>query len=172
MVVIEESGMKFGEYPEEDVFHIEASPQYRKKLMSQGVKSCEFILSRNKVLYFIEAKTGSPKETTEDSPEEKKEKYTHYISEITGKMKHAVSLYANILLRRYGPEGVPADLLRNDPSDKEIRLILVVKNAKKEWLVPLQDKLRSEMNTFCSIWKIKGLFVINESTAREKHFVI
>ena len=64
--------------------------------------------------------------------------------------------------------GVPEKLLKYDLSEKEIKLVLVVKNAEKEWLMPLQEKLRSELRVFCALWKINGLFVINERTARQK----
>ena len=172
MEPIVESGMQFGLYSDENVFRIEKSPQYQLKLMPNGVKSCEFILLRDNTLFFIEAKTSSPMEITADTPEEKKKKYNEYISEIVDKMKHSVLLYANILLCRYDSGGVPAKLMNHDLSYKEIKLVLVIKNAEKEWLTPLQEKLRSELRVFCAIWKINGLFVINELTARQKHFVI
>ncbi len=43
-MIIEESGMQFGEYPDNAVFYIEKSPQYQKQLMPNGIKTCEFIL--------------------------------------------------------------------------------------------------------------------------------
>ena len=60
MTIIEESGMQFGEYPDETIFHIEKSPQYMDHLMPNGIKSCEFILKKNNILYFIEAKLRVP----------------------------------------------------------------------------------------------------------------
>lgn len=172
MEPIVESGMQFGIYPDENVFRIEKSSQYQQKLMPNGVKSCEFILLRDNTLFFVEAKTSNPREITADTPEDKKKKYNEYIAEIVDKMKHSVLLYANILLCRYDSSGVSAKLMQRDLSGKEIKLILVVKNAEEEWLVPLQEKLRSELRVFCALWKINGLFVINEMTARKKRFVI
>ena len=75
MVVINESGMCFGEYSEEDVFHIEKCGQYRNHLMPNGVKICEFILKKTNTLYFIEAKASCPNQITADSAEEMREKY-------------------------------------------------------------------------------------------------
>ena len=172
MEPIVESGMQFGIYAEENVFRIEKSAQYQKKLMPHGVKCCEFLLLRDNTILFIEAKTSNPMEITADTPEEKKKKYNKYIAEIVDKMTHSVLLYANILLCRYDSGGVPAKLMNHDLSDKEIKLVLVVKNAKTEWLIPLRDKLRSELRVFCAIWRINDLFVINELTARQKHLVI
>ncbi len=172
MEPIVESGMQFGIYEDGTVFHIEKSAQYRQKLMPNGVKCCEFILLRDNTLFFIEAKTSNPREITADTPKDKKKKYNEYISEIVEKMKCSVLLYASILLRRYDSGGVPAKLMKHDLSDRQIKLVLVVKTAEKEWLMPLQEKLRSELRVFCAVWKINGLFVINEITARQKRFVL
>ena len=46
-VIIPESDMEFGEYKENQVFHIEESRQYTEKLRQQGVRCCEFILLRS-----------------------------------------------------------------------------------------------------------------------------
>lgn len=140
--------------------------------MPMGVKSCEFILLRDHAIYFIEAKTSNPKETDEDTPADKIQKYHEYIEDVVDKMKHSVSLYAGILLRRHDSGGVPEKLMSYDLSGKKIKLVLVVKNAKKEWLIPLQEKLWSTLGAFRVLWNIDGFYAINESTAREKHFVI
>ena len=49
-VIIEESGLRFGEYYEDQVFQIEASEQYTKSLRQNGIKTCEFILRKGKKL--------------------------------------------------------------------------------------------------------------------------
>ena len=51
-MIIEESGMRFGEYPDNMVFYIEKSPQYQIHLMSNGIKTCEFILLKDLALWF------------------------------------------------------------------------------------------------------------------------
>ena len=59
-VIIPESDMEFGTYQEKQVFRIEESEQYTKKLRQQGVRCCEFILLRSIKLLFIEAKKSYP----------------------------------------------------------------------------------------------------------------
>lgn len=172
MVTISESDMRFGEYREEDVFYIEKCEQYKNNLMPNGVKSCEFVLKRADTLYFVEAKTSCPNQITADSTEEKRKKYNEYIAEITDKMRHSLSLYANILLKRHDAIGVPEALLETDLSEKSIKLVLVVKNAKTDWLIPLTDKLNKELKRESKIWKFADFYVINEERARQKHFVI
>ena len=171
-VIIPESGMQFGEYKEEHVFQLEKSDQYTKELRPNGIKSCEFILRRNNKLYFIEAKKSCPKQIMEDTPEEKITKYKKYIQDIALKMKHSLSLYTNILLERYEAKGVPELLQEKNMSNIDIRLVLVVKNADKEWLIPFQDVFRKVLKDELKIWKIPDFIIINEITAREKHFVI
>lgn len=171
-VIILESGMQFGEYKEEQVFQLEKSGQYTKKLRPNGIKCCEFILRRKNKLYFIEAKKSCPKQIIADTPEEKITKYKEYIQDIALKMKHSLALYANILFERYETKGVPELLQERNMSNIDIRLVLVVKNAEKEWLIPFQDVFRKVLKDELRIWKIPDFVVINETTAREKYFVI
>ncbi len=171
-VIIPESDMQFGEYTDEQVFQLEKSAQYTEKLKEKGIKTCEFILRRGSKLYFVEAKRSCPRQITADSPEEKIKKYNEYIHEIVWKMRHSLTLYANILLKRYGSEGISELLRKADMSGLEIILVLVVKNAEKEWLVPFQDVFRNRLRDEMGIWKIHHFFVINEATARAKHFIM
>lgn len=54
-IIIPESDMQFGKYKEKQIFQLEKSEQYTKKLRQQGVRCCEFILLRSNKLCFIEA---------------------------------------------------------------------------------------------------------------------
>lgn len=170
--IITESDMQFGEYQQEQVFHLEKSSQYIKNLKPNGIKSCEFILRRGNKLYFIEAKKSCPRQIKADTSEEKKIKYKEYIQDVTLKMRHSLTLYSNILLERYDTEGIPERLREQSLSDLEIRLVLVVKNAEKDWLIPFQDVFRNMLQDELRIWKIPCFSIINEETARNKHFII
>lgn len=171
-MIIEESEMQFGNYPDDAVFHLEKSPQYHKKLRSNCVKSCEFILFKENALYFIEAKKSSPNEISADSPAEKIQDYNKYITEITEKMRHSLALYASILLKRHDCTDVPPLLLETDLSGKELKLVLVVKNAQPQWLIPLSEKLNRVLKPETGIWKCSRIFVINEATARDMNLVV
>ena len=52
MEPILESEMLFGPYSDDEVFWIEKSRLYTKKLQQNGVKCCEFILNRGKKIKF------------------------------------------------------------------------------------------------------------------------
>lgn len=169
-IIISESDMQFGKYSEDQVFHMENSKQYMKKLRQNGVKSCEFMLLRGKKLYFIEAKKSCPNQITANFPEEKKKKYHEYIQNIVEKMRHSLELYANILLKRYSQDGVPEPM--RDTENLDIRLVLIVKNADVAWLDPFRDKFRKELKKEMLIWKIPDFIILNEEQARKKHFII
>ena len=87
-------------------------------------------------------------------------------------MQHSLALYANILLERYTSDGVPDLLKKIDLSDLEIILLLVVKYAENEWLAPFQDVFRTKLRNELRIWKIRAFNIINETTARNKGFII
>lgn len=99
-VIIPESDMKFGIYQEKQVFRIEESERYMKKLRQQGVRCCEFILLRSNK----EAKKSYP-DPINGIIKDKNQYYTD-IKEIVEKMRHSLDLYANILLNRYVQDGV------------------------------------------------------------------
>lgn len=171
MPVIEESGMRFGEYDIDNIFQIEKSHQYTDKLRQNEVKCCEFILFRDDTLIFIEAKTTNPREITAESSVEKIRKYNEYISDILTKMRHSLLMYANILLDRIPNDGISPVFLEKGLSDRKIKLILVVKNAEISWLLPLSEKLNREFSSEMQIWNISRFFVLNEEQAKRKNIV-
>ena len=167
-VIIPESDMKFGEYKENQVFQIEESTQYTEKLRQQGARCCEFILLRSNKLCFIEAKKSYPDPIGGPLKDEKQ--YYRDIKEIAEKIRHSFDLYVNILLNRYSQDGVSEEMKKVE--NLEMRLILVVKNADKSWIVPLQDIFRKELNAEMRIWKVPDFFILNEEQARKKHLII
>ena len=107
-VIIPESDMEFGTYQEKQVFRIEESEQYTKKLRQQGVRCCEFILLRSNKLLFIEAKKSYPDPI--NGITKNKEQYYKDIKEIVEKMRHSLDLYANILLNRYTQDRISEEM--------------------------------------------------------------
>lgn len=60
MVTIQESGMTFGPFQEDQIYWIEKASAY--KSLGQGIKSVEFVYKKNAdKLFFIEAKSSCPK---------------------------------------------------------------------------------------------------------------
>lgn len=176
-VIIEESGMRFGEYNENQVFRIETSNQYTRSLRQNSIKSCEFILQRENKLYFFEAKSSCPRQIIGDisstERKKKKEAYDKFVEEIVLKMRHSLSLYGNILLKRYTQDDVPNTMITPNLMDKTIYLIVVINtNGIWEPEPELEDDLNLHLNDVMQIWKIQRLLVISDHIAREKHFIL
>ncbi len=167
-IIIPESGMKFGTYQEKQVFRIEESEQYKKKLRQQRVRCCEFILLKSNKLLFIEAKKSYPDPINGIIKDENQ--YNTEIKEIVEKMRHFLDLYANILLNRYALDGVSEEM--KNIENLTIRLVLVIKNADKSWIIPLQEKFRKELYPEMHIWKIQDFIILNEEQARKKRLIV
>lgn len=87
-------------------------------------------------------------------------------------MRHSLSLYGNMLLKRHSQDGIPDSMVNPDLSEKDICLVLVI-NTNGTWKPEpeLEDDLNLRLNDVMRIWKIQRLFVINDQTAREKEFI-
>lgn len=78
-----------------------------------GVRSCEFLLLKNEMLFFIEAKKTCPNHLEASSTEEKRKKYEEYVNDIVQKMKDSLMLYTNIVLHRYDQVGISNENMEN-----------------------------------------------------------
>ena len=59
----------------------------------------------------------------------------------------------------------------NSLKDKKLGLILIIKNHRKEWLIPIDDKLNSLFHSIKKVFLIDFFKVLNEETA-EKYGLI
>lgn len=72
---------------------------------------------------------------------------------------------------RYSDDGVPENLSVKAFLKKQIIFLLLVKEAKEEWLINVRDDLNSRMNDIMRIWKIQRIMVLNEEMARQKKYI-
>lgn len=170
-----ESGMNFGDYDKDKIFQFEKCIQYQNSLRNNGVKICEFMLlmdkDKNKKLIFVEAKSSCPNSETANGSHGERTSYEEYVDSIVQKMRNSVSFYASILLKRCSQDNMPFGLLMEDLSGLNIVLLLIVKNASTEWLIPIRDDLKKRLTADMRIWNISNIFAINELTAKEKRLV-
>lgn len=169
---ITESGMTFGPFQDSSVFQIEKSTLYTSKFRPHGIKTCEFVLQRNRKLYFIEAKKSCPNQEAAMSDANKREKYDEYIHDIAQKMRDSLHLYTSILLKCNQSNELSGEMDVSDLSDLKIRFVLVVKEAEPEWLIHYPDIFQNELRNEMKIWKIPSFAVITEAKAREKQLLI
>ena len=162
-MTISESDMTFGDYAEENVLWLEKLQAYTASLRPHGVKSCEFALLRGeteKALCFIEAKKSSPQELE------------RYAGDIAEKLRHSLMLYENILLERQTAVELPLPFRGLDHGKCRIYLILVIRDAKAEWLPPIQDRLRQLTAAERRLFRTEPILVLNEEQARKKHYIL
>ena len=96
---IEESGMRFGPYPEGHCFTLEQSKTY--KAIQGNVKIAEFLLIRpvrgkaSSDVWIVEAKSSSPSYNIDQ------QRFAEFIKEIHEKLLNAFSLGIACLLKRH-----------------------------------------------------------------------
>lgn len=168
MKIITESEMNFGEFDEENLFHIEDSKIYKD--LGTGIKTVEFILKydRNSIL-FLEAKKTCPNAANRYESEEKQQKFEEYYSSITEKFIASLQIYLAAIMEKYPDTSEVGAELRAVDSMKEIRLkfILVVKNAEDiAWLAGPLAELKARLLQVRKIWGVE-VTVLNEELARE-----
>jgi hypothetical protein len=165
-ISIEESGMSFGPFSEDNVFAIESSPLFTN--LGKGLKIAEFVLLRDftnrpQEAWVVEAKSSAPKE------------HTDYVDEIRQKFTNSIQLtFASCLKRhRNATELLPPGFLNLDLENCPIKCILVVRNFPKAWLDPLQKALIKEMNSLVKTMGLKpgSVVVINDEMARGRNLI-
>ena len=172
ITTITESGMTFGPFPDSGVFSIEKSTLYRSNFLSHGIKTCEFVLLRNKTIYFIEAKTSCPNHNTAMENDEKRVKLDEFVKDVSQKMRDSLNLFTSILLKLNHSNELPKDMENLNLSNIQIRFVLVVKNAQNDWLIHYPDVFQNELRNEMKIWRIPTFAVITETKAREKNFLV
>lgn len=174
-VTIIESGMSFGEFDPERIFHIEDSNLYRK--LGTSIRTTEFLyLDYRNYLQLVEAKTSCPNVNNREENREKKEKYEQYYTEITEKFMDTLNILASFLLgrietREYIDESSGKRIL-NLTSLKGIRIrfVLVIKNAEESWLTGVRTELERRLLSTRKIWDA-DVMVLNEDFALRKNLI-
>ena len=170
--MIEESGMKFGEFDDKDLFRIETSELY--KALGEGIKTVEFILKRkNQQIIFLEAKTSCPNEQNKLESEEKARKFKEYFCDISDKFHDSLQIYLACLLNCYEDLSEIGSSLKETKNfgKKKLKFVLVIKNAKIEWLAGPQAILENKLKSLCKIWNAE-VVVLNEMLAKQHHLAM
>lgn len=158
-VIINESGMSFGPFQETDVFYIEKSKVYSS--LEEGIKTVEFILYRSDMeIIFIEAKSSSPRPNNQEN-------FDDFIEEISSKFIHSMDIYFSVLLKRLADDDgeLPMIFKTADYSNVKLKLILVIKGHKTEWLPPINNSLKLKLKRQIKIWRVEPVVMNHESAA-------
>ena len=175
-MIIEESGMNFGPFDENNVFHIEKSKVYCK--IKENVKIVEFILKRNDALLFIEGKSSSPQNlqisvTINKGNEIEVVNYpSPYILEVYNKFNNALNLLLSTNLKCYNDENNEinnfVDLTKFN--SYKINFYLIINGHKKEWLRGIQDALQKQLLPQKKIWGV-DVIVMNDEIAKKNNLI-
>lgn len=168
---INESGMSFGPYPDDDCFEIESSALYRR--IEDGVKMVEFALVRRPVgkpvsVWLVEAKRSSPRPETQPD-------FEHFVDEIRQKLSNGLQTLFAARLKRH-PEAsteLPAGF-RALSLKEEMRLVLVINGHQEAWLIPIQEALRLALQTVIKTFGLgpMSVAVLNDEMARSKGLIV
>lgn len=163
---IEESGMRFGPFPSDNVFYIEKSRCYQR--IRTGVKMAEFLLLRNQssgpVVWIVEAKSSSPRPETQPD-------FAGFIREIEEKFTNAFMLGMAAQLKRHpdAVEELSSAFQEPDLGRQDVRFVLVIRGYEKPRLVPIREALERAMRVVVRVWKLapSSVLVLNEDMARQ-----
>lgn len=168
-ITIDESGMKFGPYPEDHCFVIEKSATYQR--VQQDLPIAEFLLLRTPEgrpaeIWLIEAKSSTPRPATQPH-------FDDFIADIRDKLNNALALGVAACLKRHPSAAaeLPAGFHVVDWSNTALRLILVIRGHQEAWLPPLQSALQKALRPTVKSWSQTEVIVLNDRGAR-KHGLI
>ena len=164
MITIHESGMAFGPYEDDRVYHVERSSLY------QGIsaaKTVEFILAQSEdALLFVEAKSSSPKPVVGN-----RENFQDYSEDIAEKFLHSLNLFCAALLGRHDLIcDMPDSFRAMDSGHVSIKFLLVINGHPAEWLPPIQTALDQKLRSYRSIWGSE-VVVLNHEMALRRHLI-
>lgn len=169
-ITIDESGVTFGPFPNDNIFLIEKSKFYdngRDKL-----KTVEFVYVNSSAtnLLFLEAKTTAPNINNPAS----KEDIQIYLNDLEKKFHHSLAVTFGLIQGRHEDEidEVSSKIKNVDLKTIKIVLTLVITNFKIEWLPEWQDLLNEEFRGLKRAWKNVEIYVINKEIAKEKNLVV
>ena len=171
-MTINESGVLFV-FPDEKVFHIEASGLYTG-IADKGVCTVEMICLENvDTLNLIEAKTTCPNAENVMENVEKQRKYNEYFNQLETKYGHSLQMLSTVLLKRYTMTEKDLNDVVTMASLKDIKinLILVIKKAELLWLHSVKAELERRLLPIRKIWKA-DVIVLNEELAIQKKLAV
>ena len=166
-ITIPESDMLFGEFNEEDLFHIETSNIYKD--IGSNIKTVDFILKQKNNIILLEAKKSCPNASNKDESHNKQTKFEEYYSSITDKFIESLQIFLASILNKLPDNSDVGTAIKkiDDMKDIQIQFILVIKNAHDiAWLAGPLAELNNRLLQYRKIWKIK-IKVLNEELAKE-----
>lgn len=162
---IVESNMKFS-FPDNDSSQIEKSDIMNDY---ESLKACEFFAIINGRLTMIEAKSSSPQPKN-------KEKFDEYIAEIGQKFVDTLLMFNAIMIDRHERDyknKLPTGIQAQDIGKIRYALFLIVHGNETEWMIPIQEALKSFLRHVLNAWNIPdvNVYALNHEDAQAKGLI-
>ena len=164
-VSIPESGVTFGPYNEDDLFHIERWVKL-SKLDKKGISSIEFILHCNRQtpkILLVEVKSSIPSD------------HKSFFAEIEKKFVDSLSLWVNMIHNRLNQD---ADLMGSNLFPQcafvlPLKLLLVIPRMPDHFIQQANDTFRKAMTHTRHLWGLEytSILVLNERLARQQSLI-
>lgn len=164
--IISESGMEFGPFNKEFIYEIEKS----KLVKRLKIKIVEFVVYYKRAIIFLEAKSSSPMPKEKSTSEFNN--FDEYIDEIVEKFTNSVNLFFSLNLKRYD-DNMGAKLKEMKLSKSNLKLVLVIRDHKDEWLPPINDDIKLRVKNLSKSCNIdpSNIIVLNLDGAKKKGLV-
>lgn len=98
-----------------------------------------------------------------------------YVKEICNKFVNALTLFIAIHIKRHskGDSELSEDFKQVDLSRVRFVFVLVIKDCKEEWLLPIKEALNKALRPTISTWNLllPSILVLNEDLARKKQLI-
>lgn len=168
---ITESGMKFGEFKDENLFYIEESNVY--KSIGTSVKTVEFIAIKDDDIILLEAKMGCP-QPCKDEQEDKRLNFEQFYNDIAEKFIDSFHVYLSSILNKHDSMEIGENLKNLDlVKSKNFKFVLVLTSdeIQEDWLRDPKLELDMRLKKYRQIWNVK-IIVLNKILAIEKGIAI
>lgn len=171
--ILLESNMKIGPFEDNLFFKIENSKLH--KSMKSKFRATECIIKRSDNILLIEAKTSCPNVdvSKSDTEEIKIKKCNEYFIEIKEKFEDTFNMYLAVYVgKNMNYDEIGTDLLLDGIlKASKIKLVLIIKNANRDWLPQIKAMLEKELIKFCRLWKV-DIVVLNEEMAIDRRLCV
>jgi hypothetical protein len=159
-----EGDLTFGDFDDENFFHIEKTNIY-ETLSVKGVKSVEFLLNKpeKNELLFVEGKTTLPSKGN-------LERYNEEIADISKKFLDSMQLAIGIWFGSHNPS-VDAPLNKESffAYGKQVIFVLVIKNRKGKFTA-IEERIKREIHREYKLMGFK-VRVLNEELATKARLI-
>jgi len=165
MIMQEESGMNFAFEPGR-MYSIEKDNFYNRITSKCGAKICDFIVYKDKKLFFVEAKSSAPKN---------KDELYSYTEEISQKFYDSLLVYIGVLFDRKNTvsHNIGHKMKNCKCLAGTIKFVLVIKGIPRSGLQDIKNVFEKVMRKFACLFSVEPpIIIMNDEQAKSKGWLV